>query len=88
MDREPDRDPRAPHRGRGREHLPRWRRRPGRAIERAKLAPQDVHLIIVGTCTPDYLFPATGALVQSELGATRAGAFDVEAACTSFVYAR
>lgn len=57
------------------------------ALERAKLRPQDVQLIIVGTCSPDYLFPATACLVQSELGATHAGAFDVEAACTSFVTA-
>src|SRR5216684_5342404 len=57
------------------------------ALEKAKLRPQDVQLIIVGTCSPDYLFPATACIVQSELGATRAGAFDVEAACTSFVTA-
>src|SRR6266545_1712689 len=57
------------------------------ALERAKLRPQDVQLIIVGTCSPDYLFPATACIVQSEIGATRAGAFDVEAACTSFVSA-
>ncbi len=55
------------------------------ALERAKLRPADVQLIIVGTCSPDYLFPATACLVQSELGAVKAGAFDVEAACTSFV---
>ena len=57
------------------------------ALERARLRPQDVQLIIVGTCSPDYLFPATACIVQSEIGATRAGAFDVEAACTSFVTA-
>ena len=57
------------------------------ALDRAKLRPQDVQLIIVGTCSPDYIFPATACMVQSELGATRAGAFDVEAACTSFVTA-
>src|SRR5919201_6102360 len=57
------------------------------ALERARLRPQDVQLIIVGTCSPDYLFPATACIVQSEIGAARAGAFDVEAACTSFVTA-
>jgi 3-oxoacyl-[acyl-carrier-protein] synthase-3 len=57
------------------------------ALERAKLRPQDVQLVIVGTCSPDYLFPATACIVQSELGATHAGAFDIEAACTSFVTA-
>ncbi|TMB92507.1 MAG: ketoacyl-ACP synthase III [Chloroflexi bacterium] len=57
------------------------------ALDRAKLRPQDVQMVIVGTCSPDYLFPATACIVQSEIGATRAGAFDVEAACTSFVTA-
>ena len=57
------------------------------ALDRAKLRAQDVQLVIVGTCSPDYLFPATACIVQSELGATHAGAFDVEAACTSFVTA-
>jgi len=57
------------------------------ALDRAKLRPQDVQLVIVGTCSPDYLFPATACIVQSELGATHAGAFDIEAACTSFVTA-
>src|SRR2546427_473556 len=62
--------------------------RAGRAaLEKAHLRPQDVQLVIVGTCSPDYLFPATACLVQTELGATRAGAFDVEAACTSFITA-
>src|SRR5919198_10594 len=57
------------------------------ALEKARLRAQDVQLVVVGTCSPDYLFPATACLVQSELGAVRAGAFDVEAACTSFVTA-
>lgn len=57
------------------------------ALDRARLRPQDVQLVIVGTCSPDYLFPATACIVQSELGATHAGAFDIEAACTSFVTA-
>jgi len=55
------------------------------ALERAKLRPSDLDLIIVGTCSPDYLMPATACLVQTALGAEHAGAFDVEAACTSFV---
>lgn len=57
------------------------------ALERARLRPSEVELIVVGTCSPDYLFPATACLVQDALGAERAGAFDVEAACTSFVSA-
>ena len=55
------------------------------ALERARLRPQDLDLIVLGTCSPDYLFPATACLVQTALGAERAGAFDLEAACTSFV---
>jgi 3-oxoacyl-[acyl-carrier-protein] synthase-3 len=57
------------------------------ALEKARLRAQDVQLVVVGTCSPDYLFPATACLVQSEIGAVRAGAFDVEAACTSFISA-
>src|SRR5437899_11351075 len=56
------------------------------ALEKARLRPADVQLVIVGTCSPDYLFPATACLVQAELGATRAGAFDVEAAFTCFLW--
>ena len=57
------------------------------ALEKARLRPQDLDMIIVATCSPDYIFPATACLVQSALGAERAGAFDVEAACTGFVSA-
>jgi 3-oxoacyl-[acyl-carrier-protein] synthase III len=57
------------------------------ALDKARLRAQDVQLVIVGTASPDYLFPATACLVQSEIGATKAGAFDVEAACTSFISA-
>lgn len=58
-----------------------------RALEMAKLAPQDLDLIICGTLTPDHLLPAMSARVQQRLGATRAGAFDVNAACTGFLTA-
>ncbi|TMG56212.1 MAG: ketoacyl-ACP synthase III [Chloroflexi bacterium] len=57
------------------------------ALDKARLRAQDLQLVIVGTASPDYLFPATACLVQSEIGATKAGAFDVEAACTSFISA-
>src|SRR5256714_1847198 len=57
------------------------------ALEKAHMRGQDIQQVIVGTASPDYLFPATACIVQSEIGATRAGAFDVEAACTSFVTA-
>jgi len=57
------------------------------ALAQARLDAKDVDLIIVGTATPDMLFPATACLVQDRLGATRAGAFDASAACSSWAYA-
>jgi len=57
------------------------------ALRLASADPLDIDLIIVATATPDYLFPATACLVQCAIGATRAGAFDLEAGCTGFVYA-
>jgi len=56
------------------------------ALEVANLDPRRLDLIIVSTATPDYPFPATACLVQDALGATRAGAFDLEAGCAGFVY--
>ncbi len=56
------------------------------ALVDAGIGPEDVGLVIVGTATPDFLFPATACLVQNALGIT-GGAFDVEAGCTSFMYA-
>jgi len=44
-------------------------------------------LIICATSTPEYIFPATACLVQDKLGATKAGAFDLSAACSGFIYA-
>jgi 3-oxoacyl-[acyl-carrier-protein] synthase-3 len=57
------------------------------ALEVANISPADVDLIIVSTSSPEYLFPATAALVQDAIGATKAGAFDLLAACTGFIYA-
>lgn len=57
------------------------------ALERSATAAQDLDLIIVGTSTPDMLFPSTACLVQERLGADNAAAFDVEAGCTGFIYA-
>ncbi|MEI8093307.1 MAG: beta-ketoacyl-ACP synthase III [Spirochaetales bacterium] len=58
------------------------------ALERAAFDPAQLDLVLVATSTPDYLgFPATASLVQHGLGATNAGAFDIAAACTGFVYA-
>jgi 3-oxoacyl-[acyl-carrier-protein] synthase-3 len=56
------------------------------AIENANVSPMDIDLVIVGTVTPEYQFPATACLVQSAIGAERAGAFDLEAGCSGFVY--
>lgn len=52
------------------------------ALERAGLKPKDVDLIILATDTPDYVTPPTSAIIQHRLGATRAGSFDINAACT------
>lgn len=57
-----------------------------RALARADLDPSQVELIIVATATPEHMFPSTASLVQDYLGASRAGAFDLSAACSGFVY--
>lgn len=56
------------------------------ALDRAGLAPDDIQLIVVATCTPDQLLVSEACLVQGELGGN-AAAFDVGAACSGFVYA-
>jgi 3-oxoacyl-[acyl-carrier-protein] synthase III len=57
------------------------------ALERAQVAAEDLDLIIVATCTPDYSnMPATASLVQHALGASHAGAFDLNAVCSGFLY--
>ena len=55
------------------------------ALKAAGLTPDDLDLIIVGTCTPDMPVPGSSPLVQSALGAARAGAFDINAGCTGFI---
>jgi 3-oxoacyl-[acyl-carrier-protein] synthase-3 len=57
------------------------------ALEVADLDPARLDLIIVATVTPDYGFPSTACLLQDALGAEEAGAFDLSAGCTGFVYA-
>jgi 3-oxoacyl-[acyl-carrier-protein] synthase-3 len=56
------------------------------ALEVANVAPEELDLIIVASATPDHLFPATACLVQDDLGADQAGAFDLSAACSGFIY--
>src|SRR5690349_1012235 len=58
-----------------------------RAMQAANVKPEDLDLIVVATITPDMPFPSTAALVQRKLGAYRAAAFDLEAACSGFIYA-
>ena len=58
-----------------------------RAMEKAGITADQIDLIIVATITPDMLFPSTAALVQNKLGARKAAAFDIEAACSGFIYA-
>ncbi len=57
------------------------------AIRRAGLTPEDIDFIVVGTTTPDMIFPSTACLVQHKIGATRAWGFDLGAACSGFTYA-
>src|SRR5439155_24841221 len=54
------------------------------ALQRAHLTAGDIDLIILGTDSPDYITPATSVVLQSKLGAKRAGTFDVGCACASF----
>jgi len=57
-----------------------------RAIEDAGLTPDDIDVVVVGTMTPDMPFPSTACLVQDKVGIKNAMSFDVEAACSGFLY--
>jgi len=57
------------------------------ALRVANLNPADIELIIVSTSSPEHIFPATACLVQDWIGATHAGAFDLSAACSGFIFA-
>jgi 3-oxoacyl-[acyl-carrier-protein] synthase-3 len=58
-----------------------------RAMKMAGVTAHQIDLIIVATLTPDMQFPSTACLVQRKIGAARAAAFDIEAACSGFIYA-
>ena len=58
-----------------------------RALESAGVQPSEIELIVVGTTTPDLIFPSTACLIQHRLGAEGCAAFDVNAACSGFIYA-
>ena len=87
VDHHPHRHQRAPDRGQERIHF-----RPGRAggarapCSKAGVTAEQIDLIIVATITPDMPFPSTACLVQRKIGAHRAAAFDLEAACSGFIY--
>ncbi len=57
------------------------------ALELGGIDAQSIDLIIVATCTPDTTFPSTACYIQNKIGATRASAFDLQAACSGFLYA-
>jgi len=58
-----------------------------KALQVANLAPTELDLIICASSSPEYIFPATACLIQDQIGATKAGAFDLSAACSGFIYA-
>lgn len=57
------------------------------ALKSAHLRASDVDLILCSTSSPEHVFPSTASLIQDWIGATKAGAFDLSAACTGFIYA-
>lgn len=56
------------------------------ALNAAGKTPEEIDLILVATISPDYMFPSTAALIQRALKASRAAAFDFQAACTGYLY--
>jgi len=57
------------------------------ALADAGVSPDEIDLLVVGTTTPDLVFPSTACLIQQRLGLGECGAFDVNAACSGFIYA-
>jgi 3-oxoacyl-[acyl-carrier-protein] synthase-3 len=56
------------------------------ALEAAGVPPEELDLILLGTVTPDFFFPSTACIVQDKIGAKNAGAFDLSAGCSAFIY--
>src|SRR5256886_746010 len=56
------------------------------AIESAKIDPLEIDLLLCATVTPDQILPSTGCIIQAELGANKAAAMDIVAACSGFLY--
>lgn len=56
-------------------------------LAKSKIAPEDIDLIITATITPDYATPSVACMVQGHIGADNAGAFDISAACSGYIYA-
>lgn len=57
------------------------------AVENAGISPEEIDLLIVTTCTPDFFYPAMACLIQKKIGAKNASCFDVNSACTGFITA-
>lgn len=57
-----------------------------KALDKSSIAPDAIDLVIITTSTPDHLMPSTAAIVQAEIGAKNAAAFDLIAACTGYLY--
>ena len=57
-----------------------------KALDMAKVKAEDIDLVMVSTATPDYFFPSVSCVIQGELGMKNAACFDVNAACTGFIY--
>ncbi|OEF98557.1 beta-ketoacyl-ACP synthase III [Desulfuribacillus alkaliarsenatis] len=57
-----------------------------KALEDANVDAKEIDLIIVATLTPDYTFPSTACIIQHQLGAKKAAAYDLSAACSGFIY--
>lgn len=56
------------------------------ALSQAEIAPMDVEMILTATMSPDYICPSTANLIQAKIGANRAAAMDLQAACSGFIY--